>query len=153
MFPFEPPDPQFESRTRESFARQKVMHLLGATLERISPGSVDIQMPFDARLVQQDGFVHAGIVATICDSACGYAAFTLTPAGYEVLSVEFKVNLMRPAIGERLVARGTVVKPGRTLTFTRGDVFAIRGGKETIVATMLNTIISRKLNEGGHDGE
>jgi uncharacterized protein (TIGR00369 family) len=139
-----PANPDFAARIRSSFALQSVMRLIGATLGRVEPGRVEIALPYDARLVQQDGYIHAGIVTTIADSACGYAAFSLAPAGTEVLSVEFKVNLLRPATGDRLIARGEVLKPGRTLTVTRGDVFAVRGTDEVLVATMLNTIIHRK---------
>jgi uncharacterized protein (TIGR00369 family) len=117
------------------------MQLIGATLERVEPGVVEIGLPFRADLVQQDGFVHAGVVTTIADSACGYAAFSLAPAGTGVLSVEFKVNLLRPAVGDRLLARGVVIKPGRTLSVVRGDVCALRGEARVHVATMTNTII------------
>jgi uncharacterized protein (TIGR00369 family) len=144
MPPHHASDPGFEARIRDSFARQRVMRLIGATIERIEPGVVEIELPFREDLAQQDGFVHAGIVATIVDSACGYAAYTLAPSASDVLSVEFKVNLLRPAVGERLVARGEVVKPGRTLSIVRGDVFAIRGAERTHVAIMTNTIIHRQ---------
>jgi uncharacterized protein (TIGR00369 family) len=120
------------------------MALIGAELERVEPGVVEVSLPFRDDLVQQDGFVHAGIVTTIVDSACGYAAYTLAPAGTDVLSVEFKVNLLRPATGDRLLARGEVIKPGRTLSVVRGDVFAIRGVDRTHVAIMTNTIIHQK---------
>lgn len=143
-----PADPGLAARIRTSFAAQKVMQLIGAGLERIEPGVVEIGLPFRADLVQQDGYVHAGVVTTIADSACGYAAYTLAPEGTGVLSVEFKVNLLRPAVGERLVARGEVIKPGRTLSVVRGDVFAVRGSERTHVATMTNTIIHRTERQG-----
>jgi uncharacterized protein (TIGR00369 family) len=136
-----PGNPAYVSSIRSSFETQRIMQLIGATLERVEPGVVEIGLPFRADLVQQDGFVHAGVVTTIADSACGYAAFSLAPAGTGVLSVEFKVNLLRPAVGDRLLARGEVIKPGRTLSVVRGDVFALRGEARVHVATMTNTII------------
>lgn len=148
MTDFQPRDPQFETRVRESFARQTVMTTIGARLARVAPGEVEIELPYRADLAQQNGFVHAGIVTTIADSACGYAAYSLMPAASDVLSVEFKVNLMAPAAGERLVARGRVLRPGRTLTVCQSDVFAVRGGEETQVATLLGTMICR-MRDGG----
>lgn len=124
-----------EQRVRESFARQRVMATLGATLHEVREGRVVVGLPFRADLTQQHGFVHAGILATILDSACGYAALSTMDAGTGVLAVEFKINLLRPAVGARFVATGTVVKPGRTITVCRGDVHAIDdGGAETHVA-------------------
>jgi uncharacterized protein (TIGR00369 family) len=149
--PVPPPDPLetgFEARIRASFSRQRVMQLIGARLERIHPGAVEIALPCRDDLVQQDGFVHAGIVATIIDSACGYAAYTLARPGTGVLSVEFKVNLLRPAVGDWLLARAEVVKPGRTLSVVRGDAYAIRGEQRSHVATMTNTIIHQELQQG-----
>ncbi len=139
----QPQDPEFESRVRESFARQRVMQLIGASLSRIEPGVVDISLPFREDLTQQNGFIHAGIITTIADSACGYAAYTLMPAGASVLSVEFKVNLLRPAAGEMLIAQAQVIKPGNTLTVTRADVYARAGVNTTLIATMLATMIRR----------
>ena len=137
-----PPDPNFEARVRASFARQRVMETLGATLTRVEPGAVEIALPYRADLTQQHGFIHAGIVATILDSACGYAAFSLMPAEVAVLTVEHKINLLRPAKGDRLVARARVVRPGKTLTVCSGDVFAQADGQENAVATMLATIMA-----------
>jgi uncharacterized protein (TIGR00369 family) len=117
-----PVSDDFESRVRLSFARQRVMETIGAVLSRVDAGAVDIALPFRDDLTQQDGFLHAGIVATILDSACGYAAYSLMPADVGVLTVEYKINLMRPAIGNRLVARGRVVRAGKTLTVCTGDV-------------------------------
>ena len=127
---------------RESFARQSVMATIGARLTRIAPGELSIELAFRQDLTQQDGFVHAGIVATILDSACGYAAMTLVPAGARVLTVEFKANFLAPARGERVVARASVVRSGRTLTVSRADAFAVAAEKETLVATMLGTIMT-----------
>ena len=117
------------------------MGLIGGELTRVEPGVVEITLPYRADLTQQDGYVHAGIVATIADSACGYAAYSLMPPESEVLAVEFKVNLMRPAKGERFVAHAEVIKPGRTLTVVRADVFATSGGERQLVATMQGTMM------------
>lgn len=144
-----PEDPAFAERVRSSFARQAFMTLLGATLERVEAGAVDISVPYRPDLTQQHGYLHAAVTAAIADSACGYAAMTLTPAGCEVLSVEFKVNLLRPATGERFVAEGRVLKPGRTLTVVQGDVFAATDGRLTLIATMLATMILRPLPREG----
>jgi uncharacterized protein (TIGR00369 family) len=137
-----PPNPDFEIAVRESFARQSVMATIGARLTRIAPGELSIDLEFRQDLTQQDGFVHAGIVATILDSACGYAAMTLVPAGARVLTVEFKANFLAPARGERVVARASVVRSGRTLTVSQADAFAVTAEKETLVATMLGTIMT-----------
>jgi uncharacterized protein (TIGR00369 family) len=136
---FQPGDPAYESRVRASFARQSMMTVLGASLERVAPGEVDIRLPFRADLTQQHGFLHAGVTTTIADSACGYAALSLMPPGAAVLTVEFKVNLMAPAAGQVFVARGRVLKAGRTLTTCAGDVFALDGGEEKHVLAMLGT--------------
>ena len=116
------------------------MQLIGAELSRVEPGIVEISLPYRKELTQQNGYLHAGIVTTIADSAAGYAAFSLMPAGSSVLSVEFKVNLLRPAKGERFVARAEVIKPGKTLTVVRADVFGIQAAERTLVATMLGTM-------------
>src|SRR5215470_6152828 len=137
-----PANPDFKKAVRESFTEQRVMSLIGAELSTIAAGVVEISLPFRSDLTQQDGFLHAGIITTIADSAAGYAAYTMMPAGSRVLSVEFKVNLMRPARGETFVARAEVVKPGRTLSVVRADVFAISAdGKKEMVATMQGTMM------------
>ena len=141
-----PSDPQYESRVRASFARQAVMATLGAELGRVAPGEVEIAWPYRADLAQQHGFVHAGIVTTLLDSACGYAAFSLMPADAGVLSVEFKVNLLAPARGERFVARARVIRAGRTLTVCEADAWAIHQGDEKRVATMLGTMMCVRDN-------
>ena len=144
MANYVPLDPDFEARVRESFAAQKLMQTLRAELTTVAPGEIAIEMPFAEEFTQQDGFIHAGIVTSIADSACGYAAYTLMPAASSVLSVEFKVNLLSPAKGEKLIARAEVIKPGRTLTICRADVFAVNNGEEKLVAAMQATMIARK---------
>ena len=135
-------NPAFADEVRQSFAKQSIMGLIGATLTRVEPGVVEITLPYRADLTQQDGYVHAGIVTTIADSACGYAAYSLMPPESDVLAVEFKVNLLRPAKGETFVARAEVIKPGRTLTVVRADVFSIGGNDERqLVATMQGTMM------------
>lgn len=138
---FEPADAGYERRTRESFAKQGAMAHLGAVLERVQPGIVEISLPYRDELSQQHGFFHAGIVATVADSAGGYAAYTLFPADAGVLTVEFKVNLMAPADGERIVATGRVVRSGRTITVASFDVHAEKAGRRTHCATGLQTIM------------
>jgi uncharacterized protein (TIGR00369 family) len=145
---FQPGDPAYESRVRASFARQSMMTVLGASLERVAPGEVDIRLPFRADLTQQHGFLHAGVTTTIADSACGYAALSLMPPGAAVLTVEFKVNLMAPAAGRVFVARGRVLKAGRTLTTCAGDVFAVDEGEEKHVLAMLGTIMTLQNRSG-----
>ena len=141
MTAFEPKDPEFVTRIRESFVRQKVMGLIGAELTRVEAGCVDIELPFRDDLTQQHGFFHAGIVGTVADSAGGYAAYTLMPASSSVLSVEYKINLLAPADGERLVARGQVVRPGRTLTVCDLEVHVVKGGARTLCARGMQTLI------------
>ena len=126
-----------------NFARQPAMALIGATIVVLEPGLVEVSFPFRTELTQQDGFVHAGIICTAADSACGYAALSSMPAGADVLSVEFKLNLLRPAAGERFVARAQVLKPGKTLTAVRADVFAFIGEKQRLIAAMQATMIRR----------
>ncbi len=138
---FAPADPQFESRTRASFGRQGAMAYLGAVLESVAPGRVEIALPFRPELSQQHGFFHAGIISTIADSAGGYAGFTLFPADAGVLTVEFKINLVAPADGERALAVGEVLKSGRTLTVCRLDAFVEKQGRRTHCATGLQTLM------------
>ena len=132
----------FESKVRDSFTRQEFMATIGASLVRVVPGEVDIQLPPEPRLTQQHGFLHAGVVISAIDSACGYAALTLMDEAAEVLTVELKVNLLAPAIGESLVARGRVLRPGKTLTVCSGEAVAVTDGVETTVATLLTTMIA-----------
>src|SRR2546423_11462539 len=131
-----PLNPSFDRDVEDSFARQPIMKLIGARLSLVAPGVVEITLPYRADLNQQNGYLHAGIITTIADSACGYAAYTLMPSGSNVLSVEFKVNLLRPAQGEAFVARAEIIKPGRTLTVVRADVFALTGDAKALATTM-----------------
>ena len=129
-------------RVRASFARQRVMATIGATLDAVEPGMVTISMPPNPALTQQHGYLHAGIIATIADSACGYAALSLMPDDAAVLSIEFKTNLLAPADGERFLARGRVIKPGRTIMVCDATVHAVRkGGEDKLVATMTGTMM------------
>jgi len=138
---FVPKDPGYATRVRASFARQGAMTLIGAAMTELAPGYCAIAVVPRPEIMQQHGYVHAGIVATLVDSAGGFAGFTLFPADSSVLTVEFKLNLLAPATGDRLVAEGFVVKPGRTLAITRGEVHAEKGGKRTLVALMQQTLI------------
>jgi uncharacterized protein (TIGR00369 family) len=141
--PHQASNPTFVEEIKESFTKQTVMALIGGELTRVEPGIIEITLPYRADLTQQHGFVHAGIITTIADSACGYAAYTLMPPGSDVLAVEFKVNLMRPAKGETFVARAEVMKSGRTLTVVRADVRALTNGRDDgeLVAIMQGTMM------------
>jgi uncharacterized protein (TIGR00369 family) len=139
---FEPRNPDFDARVRESFARQAAMRTLGATLAVVKPGRVEITLPWAEPLTQQHGFLHAGMVATALDSACGYAGFSLMAANAAVLTIEFKINLLAPAQGQSFRMVGTVVKPGRTVTVCEGHAYAIDGGQEKLVATMGCTLMA-----------
>lgn len=145
---FNPRDPNFEERVRESFARQTLMGTIGARLARVSPGEVDIELLFREDLSQQHGYLHAGVVTAIVDTACGYSALSLMEAGADVLTIEYKINFVSPARGERLIARGRVTRPGRTITACAGDVFAVSEGGEKLVASMLATMISLRDGSG-----
>ncbi|HEV8128226.1 MAG TPA: PaaI family thioesterase [Candidatus Eisenbacteria bacterium] len=137
-----PKNPDFERLVRESFQKQEVMATLGARLARVAPGEVEIELPYRADLTQQHGFLHAGVVTAVLDSCCGYAAFSLMPPGAGVLSVEFKVNLLAPARGDRLIARGHVVRAGRTISVCQADGVMRSGSDEVPVATMLATMMT-----------
>jgi uncharacterized protein (TIGR00369 family) len=146
----EPPNPLFIEEIKESFGRQSMMQLIGAELGVVEPGVVEINLAYRPDLLQQHGYLHAGIVTTIADTACGYASFSLMPAGSEVLSVEFKVNLLRPARGLRFVARGEVIKAGRTLTVVRADVFGFPDeGQRELIATMQATMMCLRRESSG----
>ena len=139
---FEPRDPGFDARVRTSFARQNFMDLLGARILSVAPGAVEIELPIRRELEQQHGFAHAGVAWSIADSAAGYASQSLMAPSEGVLTVEFKINLLAPAKGERLIARGRVERAGRRLTVARADVYAVAGGKETHVATAMGTFMT-----------
>ena len=139
---FQPRDPNYAERVRASFALQQAMSLIGAEMALVEPGYVEIHLPHKAEITQQHGFIHGGVVGMIADSAAGYAANTLTAADTSVLTVEYKMNLVAPADGQRLVARGEVVRPGRTLIVTRADVYAIRDEQWTLCAIMQQTIMA-----------
>ena len=128
-------------RVRGSFDRQLVMRTIGATIEHVAEGEVHIALPVRVDLTQQHGYVHAGIIATIGDSACGYAALTVMPEDAAVLSIEFKINMLAPAEGTRLIARGRVIRPGRTIVVCRADVHAEGAEGEKLVATMTGTMM------------
>jgi uncharacterized protein (TIGR00369 family) len=134
-------DPAFEARVRESFERQRLMESIDARLRRVTPGEVEIEAPVRADLSQQHGYLHAGVVTALLDSACGYSALTLSPPGTEVLSVEFKVNFLAPASGTVVVARGRVVRAGRSITVCAGDAVVTDDSRKTTVATMLATML------------
>ncbi len=138
---FTPLNPEFAARVRASFNRQAAMGLIGAQLTKVEPGRVTIELPVRDDLGQQHGFVHGGVVGMIADSAGGYAAFTLMPIEASVLTVEYKINMLAPAQGERLIAVGSVLKPGRTLSIVRADVYALAGGKETLIAATQQTLM------------
>lgn len=140
-----------EARVRSSFERQKVMATFGCVLEAVAPGAVTIRMPFREDLTQQHGFLHAGVVTTVVDSACGYAALSMMPEGAGVLSIEFKVNLLAPARGEAIIARAKVVKAGRTISVVSGEVFALRDGQEHLCTTMVGTMMVVKDRPGLSD--
>ncbi len=145
-----PQNHNFERDVRASFDRQAVMTLMGASLARIATGEIDIEMPFRADLTQQHGFLHAGVVTTMVDSACGFAAFTLMPADAAVLTVEFKINLIAPAQGHTLVARGRVVRAGRNVTVCNGEAWMRTTSGEKQVAQMLATLMT--VRERGISG-
>jgi uncharacterized protein (TIGR00369 family) len=134
-------DPAYAERVRADFGRQGAMRLIGAAIDELAPGYCALSLAPRPEVQQQHGYVHAGIVATLVDTAGGFAGFTLFPSGSSVLTVEFKLNLLAPALGERLVAEGFVVKAGRTLSITRGEVHADQGGKRTLVALMQQTLM------------
>ena len=129
-------DPAIDRRIRESFGRMQAMTLIGASVAEVRAGEVDIVLPFSQKLTQQHGFVHAGVIATIIDTACGYAALTLMPMDAAVLTTEFKLHLLSPAKGERFIAAGRVVRPGRKLMVCIGEVFAEEGASRKQIALM-----------------
>jgi uncharacterized protein (TIGR00369 family) len=139
---FTPKDPNYAARVRSSFERQRVMTWIGATLTHLAPGQCEITLPHKPELTQQHGYIHGGIIGTLGDSAAGYAGYTLMPHDASVLTVEYKMNIMAPGDGERLIARGEVIRAGRSLVIARADVFAVKAGKETLCATLLQTLMT-----------
>ncbi len=145
---FQPADDAFAARVGDSFARQTAMSSLGASIVSIAPGRVELAMPYRPEFCQQHGFLHAGTVTTVIDSACGYAAYSLMPADAAVLSIEFKINLLAPAKGEQFRFLGQVVKAGRTITNVRGEAFATDNGREKLIATMDGTMMTLRERGG-----
>lgn len=147
MSKFVPKNPDFREVATDTFARQQAMRTLGISITRLEPGEVDLSMAYSRDFTQQNGFVHAGIITAGLDSACGIAAFTLMPVGSDILTVEFKTNLLAPAKGERFAFRAYVVKPGRTLTVCEGRAYAEHDGVETLIATMTGTLMALPRRE------
>jgi uncharacterized protein (TIGR00369 family) len=139
---FEARNPDYRAVATATFERQPAMRTLGVSIARLEPGEVDLAMAYSAQFTQQNGFLHAGIITAGLDNACGIAAFTLMPPGSDILTVEFKTNLLAPAKGERFVFRAHVVKPGRTLTVCEARAFAVADGVESLVATMTGTLMA-----------
>ncbi len=144
-------DSQAEQRCRASFARQQAMTTIGASVLSVDTGAVELAMPFDVRFTQQHGFIHAGIITMLCDTACGFAALSLMPADAAVLTTEFKINLLSPAKGERFVAHGRVVRPGKKLMVCLGEVFAEEGGRRKQVALMTASMMAVDTSTGLKD--
>lgn len=142
MSRFTPKNPEFRAVATATFEAQQAMRTLGISIARLEPGEVDLAMGYSAEFSQQNGFVHAGVITAGLDNACGIAAFTLMPAGSDILTVEFKTNLLAPARGERFFFRAEVVKPGRTLTVCEARAFALHEGAESLVATMTGTLMA-----------
>jgi uncharacterized protein (TIGR00369 family) len=151
MTAFQPLDPRFAERVTTSFQRQTVMATLGAELRQVAPGAVAISLPYRADLCQQHGFMHAGMLTTVLDSACGYAALSLMPPEVGVLSIEFKVNFLAPAAGEVFLARGQVIRSGRSISVCTGEVIALAQDKEKLVAVMQATMMAVVGQEGIRD--
>ena len=145
MKKFDPPDPDFESRVRQGFNLQQLMATIGAKMTRVAAGEVHIELPFSRAWTQQHGYIHAGIITSIVDSACGFAAYTLMPTSSGVLTVEYKVNLLSPAKGEMFTAIGRVIKPGRTLTICSGEVLSLERGEQKLIAAMQATMMAVPL--------
>jgi uncharacterized protein (TIGR00369 family) len=147
--PFDPSDPDWERKVRDSFARQGAMATVGARLVRVAPGEVDIEVARVPAIRQQHGYVHGGVVGMIADSAGGYAGYSTMPAGATVLTVEYKMNLLSPADGDTILAKGRVVKPGRTLVVTQAEVYSIKQGREKLCALMTQTLMTMAGKEDG----
>jgi uncharacterized protein (TIGR00369 family) len=141
MHRFDPPDSDFESRVRYGFSLQQLMTTIGARMTKVVAGEVHIELPFNQAWTQQHGYIHAGIITSIVDSACGFAAYTLMPANSGVMTVEYKVNFLNPAKGDKFVGIGRVIKPGRRLTVCTGEVIALENGEEKLIAAMQTTMM------------
>ena len=150
---FQPLDPDFKNRINESFSRQKFMDFIGAEISNLGPGYCEIQVPYKKELSQQHGYFHAGVIGTLADNSGGYAAFTLMPSDASILTVEYKLNLMAPGDGDLLISRAQVIKPGRTLTTCRSEIFVVKNRVKTLCAVALMTmmVLSGKSDrpEGG----
>ena len=144
----QPPSTRFRERVRESFARQNVMRTIGAELTNVDYGTVEIEMPYSDALTQQHGFLHAGILSTVLDSACGYAALSVMPEESAVLTIEFKINLLSPGRGERFLFRGEVTKPGSNIIVSDGRGYAIGDGPAKLIASMTSTLMVVRGREG-----
>ncbi|EGP07431.1 phenylacetic acid degradation protein PaaD [Bradyrhizobiaceae bacterium SG-6C] len=142
MSAFQVQDPDYEARVRKTFAGQAALTTLGITLARIEPGTLELRMPYDAKFSQQNGFLHGGIVSAGLDTACGLASYTLMPANADILTVEFKINLLAPAKGQTFRFVGHVIKPGRTLVVSEGRAYAVEGEREKLIATMSATMMT-----------
>ena len=142
MSAFQVQDPDYEERVRRTFANQPALGTFGITLARIEPGALELRMPYDAKLSQQNGFLHGGVVSAALDTECGLASYTLMPAQADILTVEFKINLLAPAKGQTFRFVGNVVKPGRTLVVSEGHAYASNDGREKLIATMSATMMT-----------
>ena len=145
---FEPKDKNFQAKVEDSFALQQAMQTIGCSIKSVEPGRIELQFPYDKKLTQQHGFIHAGILATVMDSACGYAAFSLMPENAAVLSVEFKINLMSPAKGDYFTAIGEVIKQGRTITVCEAKAYAKEDNKSKLISHMTGTMMAVYDREG-----
>ena len=136
-----PADPEFAARVRASFGKQQFMSTIGAQISELSAGRVHLRMKIRDDLTQQHGFLHAGAIAALADSACGYAALSLMPSDAAVLSIEFKVNMLSPAEGDAVLARADVIRAGKTIMVCRADVYSLTGSDEKLVAAMQGTMM------------
>lgn len=149
MTALQPRDPDFAAKVRESFARQPFAQLVGFHLERVEPGFAEFRLPLREEVTQQHGFAHGGVIATVADNAASYAAFSMMPPGSAPLTVEMKLNWLAPGQGEALIARGQVLKAGRTLIPAEAKVYAVDGGEETLVAQALVTVMCMTGRDDG----
>jgi uncharacterized protein (TIGR00369 family) len=143
---FQPRHPDYQEKVKKSFSEQSVMKTIGASIEAIGAGEVEIEFPYQSNLTQQNGFIHAGIISTVLDSACGYAAFSLMPEDASVLTIEFKINLLSPAKGDRFRGYGKVKKSGRNISVAEGELYAFSDQGKKLVATMVGTLMA--VNHG-----